>query len=122
MSLGPQIGPIEGAFGGFVNPGPVACKGFLGPRASKTKKVAFSKTSKILQFFQGFWAPEASEESLRRPKRGPKRPLKSSKTSKKRDPKIDHKIMNFWTSFGTILGPFWHPKFVQKGTQNGTHF
>ena len=30
MLFDPQIGPIEGAFGGFVNIGPVGCRAFLG--------------------------------------------------------------------------------------------
>ena len=34
MRLGPQIGPIEGAFGGFVNIGPVGCRAFLGSKVS----------------------------------------------------------------------------------------
>ena len=62
------------------------------PRASKSQKATFSKTLKNLQFFKVFWGPEASQESLKRPKKAPKRHPKSSKTLKTRDPKMDPKI------------------------------
>ena len=34
--------------------------------------MTFSKTSKNLHFFLGFWDPEASQESLKRPKKAPR--------------------------------------------------
>ena len=58
--------------------------GKMSPRepsgASKSQKAAFSKTLKNLKFFLKFLGPEASQESLKRPKKAPKRHPKSSKT------------------------------------------
>ena len=69
------------------------------------------KNLKKLKVFLGFWGPEASQESLRRPKTAPKRHPRSSKASTKRDPKMDPEIINFLTNFGAILGS----KSSQKG-------
>ena len=66
--------------------------------------------------FVGFWGPEASQESLKRPKKAPKRHPKSSKTPKK---KI-HKWAQTLTNFGLISGQFLGPKIPQKLSQKGT--
>ena len=86
---------------------------FLGLLSLSWEASGPQKHQKTLSFL-GFWDPEASQESLKRPKKPPKRPRKSSKTSKKRDPKIDPKKVTFWTTFGFILGSFWDPKVHQK--------
>ena len=52
----------------------------------RPKKLQLQKHGKQL-VFQGFWGPEASQESLRRPKKAPKRHLKSSKTQQKTESK-----------------------------------
>ena len=56
-------------------------------------------------------ATEASQESLKRPKKAPKRHPKKSKTPKKRDPKLIQKL----TNFGPILE---FKKGAKKGNQN----
>ena len=52
-------------------------------RAPKQRKAAFPQNLKNPSVFQGFWSPEASQESPRKPQKAPKRHLKSSKSSKK---------------------------------------
>ena len=74
-------------------------------KSFKDPKSDIFKNLKKPLFFLGFWDPEASQESLKRPKKAPRRPQKSSKTFKKRDPKID---LNK-SGFGPVLGPFWGP-------------
>ena len=79
----PFLDHFWGHFGGHFGARSAQEGGKMSPRgparASNTKKVAFSKTLKNLQFFLGFWGPEASQESLRRLKKAPKGHLKGSK-------------------------------------------
>ena len=69
-------------------------KSFENQKSYIFKKVVFALD--CLHFF----ALEASQESLKRPKKAPKRHPKSSKTPKKRSPKLIQKL----TNFGPILG------------------
>ena len=66
--------------------------------------------------FQGFWGPEASQESLRRPKKAPKRHLKSSKTQQKTESKNgpqNYQIPDqFWDNVGVN---FWDKKCSKRG-------
>ena len=107
--------------------------------ASKSQKAAFSKTLKNNTFFEGFWAPEASQESPKMPKKAPKRHPKSSKTPQKKGSKNTKKLMVFqgfwkcsflalwsswWLSWAHLApsladlvpkwAPKWFPKVVQK--------
>ena len=86
-------------------------------RASKTQKVTFSKTSQKHSFFVGFWDPEASQESLKRPKKAPRRSRESSETFQKRSPKIDLKKVEFWRRFGSVLGAILGAKSGPKRSQ-----
>ena len=89
-------------------------------RASKTQKVTFSKNLKKHSFFIGFWDPEASQESLKRPKKAPRRSRESSKTFQKRSPKIDLKKVEFWSGFGSVLGAILGAKSGPKRSQKRT--
>ena len=84
-------------------------------KSFKELKNGISKNLRKLSVFQGFWGPEASQESLRRPKTAPKRHPRSSKASTNRDPKMDPKIIDFLTNFGAILGAILGSKSSQKG-------
>ena len=75
------------------------------------------KNLKKPPFFVGFWDPEASQESLKRPKKAPRRSRESSKTFQKRDPKIDLKKVEFWSRFGSVLGAILEPKSGPKRSQ-----
>ena len=77
----------------------------------------FSKNLKKPQFFIGFWDPEATQESLKRPKKAPRRSRESSKTFQKRDPKIDLKKVEFWSGFGSVLGTILGAKSGPKRSQ-----
>ena len=66
-----------------------AIRSFKEPKSCIFKKVVFAWD--CLHFF----ALEASQESLKRPKKAPKRHPKSSKTPKKRTPKLIQKLANF---------------------------
>ena len=78
------------------------------------------KNLKKPSFFVGFWDPEASQESLKRPKKAPRRSRESSKTFKKRSPKIDLKKVEFWSGFGSVLGAILEAKSGPKRSQKRT--
>ena len=78
------------------------------------------KNLKKPSFFVGFWDPEASQESLKRPKKAPRRSRESSKTFKKRGSKIDLKKVEFWSGFGSVLGAILGAKSGPKGSQKRT--
>jgi hypothetical protein len=61
----------------------------------------------FLMVFQCFWSPEASEESLWRPKKAPKRHPQSSKTSKKTIHNLHPKNIRFWSHVGAIFDYNW---------------
>ena len=78
-------------------------------RASKTQKVTFSKTSKNLSFFVGFWDPEASQESLKRPKKAPRGSQRLPEAPTYTGPKSDIfknlKKLSFFYVFGIQRPP-----------------
>ena len=88
----------------------------------KYPKTYICKDLKKLYVFLGFWGPEASQESLGRPKTAPKRHPRNSKASTKRDPNMNPKMINFLTNFGTILGTILGSKSSQKGVPKLDHF
>ena len=83
----------------------------------RPKKLHFQKVVFALDCLH-FFAPEASQDSLKRPKKPPKRPRKSSKTLKKKGSKNRsqkcHVLDHFWLHFGVILGPKSAPKMMPK--------
>ena len=81
----------------------------------KDPKSCILKNLKKAYVFQGFWGPDASQESLKRPKKAPKRHPESFKTSKKRDPKIEPKKL----SFGPVLGTKNDTKTGTRSVQGG---
>ena len=88
-------------------------------RFEDTKSDIF-KNLKKPSFFVGFWDPEASQESLKRPKKAPERSRRSSKTFKKRSSKIDLKKVEFWSGFGLVLGTILEAKSGPKRNQKRT--
>jgi hypothetical protein len=91
-------------------------------RASKTKKVTFSKTLKNLQFFKVFEVQRPPKRASGGPRGLPRGTQGAPKPQKKGIQKWTPKL----TLFGPILGPFWGPfwgrKLLQKRTKNGTTF
>ena len=75
----------------------------------RPKKLHLQKPAKTFSFLR-FWGPEASQESLKRPKKAPKRHPKNSKTPKKG---IQHWTQKL-TNFGPIFGQWWVPKWAWK--------
>jgi len=111
LILGPILGPDRPKKGGKMSP--------RGPsRASKTKKVTFSKTLTNYWFFNVFGVQ-------RPPKRGSGGP-RGLPRGTQRAPKPKQKWIQKWTPkstiFGLILGKFWGPKLLQKSPKNGTTF
>ena len=120
--FGPLLGPILGTILGPDRPKKGARRAQEGHQElQRPKKLHFQKPEKTL-VFEGFWGPEASQESLGRPKRAPKRHPKSFRTQQKRHPKKDPKISKFLTSFGAILGSILGPKIAPKGDQKWDQF
>ena len=142
--LGPKWEPKSALLGSFLRSFFGACFGplldhfwapfwgpfwrLMGPRrpqdvAKRTiksfedPKSDISKNLKKPPFFIGFWDPEASQESLKRPKKAPRRSRESSKTFKKRSPKIDLKKVEFWSGLGSVLGAILEPKNGPKRSQ-----
>ena len=66
-----------------------AIRSFKKPKNCIYKKVVFALDCRH------FFTLEASQESLKRPKKAPKRHPKSSKTPTKKSPKLDPKISKF---------------------------
>ncbi len=89
-------------------------------KSFKDPKSDIFKNLKKPSVFLGFWDPEASQESLKRPKKAPRRSRESSKTFQKRSPKIDLKKVEFWSGFGSVLGSILGPKSGPKRSQKRT--
>ena len=89
--------------------------------ASKTKKQPFQNHYKTLCFYT-FLGPEASQESLKRPKKASKRHPKSSKTSKtgsKNGPQNSKFLDKFLDNFGSH---FWIQNSLKRGPKMGPIF
>ena len=91
-------------------------------KSFKDQKSCIYKNIKKPSVFEGFWGPEASQESLGRPKKALKRHPKSFRTQQKRHPKMNPKFTKFWTNFGAILGSILGPKNAPKGDQKWDPF
>ena len=88
----------------------------------KDPKTCICKNLKKPSVFLGFWGPEASQKSLRKPKKAPKRHPRSSKASKKGIQKWTSKLSFFLPILEPFWGPFWGPNPLKKGSQNWTSF
>ena len=85
---------------------------FIEPKTCIYKKVVFAWDCRH------FFTLEASQESLKRPKKASKRHPKSSKTPTKKVRSWTQKL----TKFEAILGPKLGPKWVSKLLKNRDHF
>ena len=93
----PILGPFWGVFWDQIGPRRGQDEPKRAIESFKYPKTCICKNLKKPLFFQGFWSPEASQRSLKRPKKAPRRHPKKSKTSKKG-------IQN-WTPNLTSFGP-----------------
>ena len=88
-----------------------AIRSFKEPKSCIFKKVVFA--GDCLHFF----ALEASQESLKRPKKAPKRHPKSSKTPKKEIQNWTQKLTNFGPILGFKMGSKMGAKFINFWVQ-----
>ena len=91
-------------------------------KSFKDPKTCICKNLKKPSVFQGFWGPEASQKSLRKPKKAPKRHPRSSKALKKGIRKWTPKLSFVLPILEPFLGSFWGPNPLKKGSQNWTSF
>ena len=85
---------------------------FKEPKTCIYKKVVFAWDCRH------FFTLEASQESLKRPKKAPKRHPKSSKTPQKKIQNWAQKLTNFGLILGQFLGPKIHQNKPSKNTKN----